>query len=66
MTLPLHIHITAHVLQIIFMVGVAGCLISIPVIAIKFASVLFERDEPDNGESQDASADEQARYPASS
>jgi hypothetical protein len=61
MTLPLHIHITAHVLQTIFMVGVAGCLISIPIIAIKFASVLFERDRPEGGESQEVKEDEQSR-----
>jgi hypothetical protein len=43
--MPLHVHIAAHTLTILFLIGVAGCLVSIPLIAIKFASVLFEKDE---------------------
>jgi hypothetical protein len=48
-------HITAHVLTIIFMVGVAGCAIAIPIIAWKFASVLFEKDL--DGDDASAKAD---------
>jgi hypothetical protein len=46
-------HALIHVLMAIFAIGVGGCLIAIPVVAIKFAAVLFERDpeEPQASES---------------
>jgi hypothetical protein len=38
-------HVLAKLLQALFVVGVAGCLITVPVVALKFASVLWEKDE---------------------
>lgn len=51
--MPAHIHITAHALTILFLIGAIGCLISIPIIAVKFAAVLFEKD---TGEDEEESA----------
>ncbi len=63
--IPVHLHFTAHVLQIIFVIGVAGCLISIPIIAVKFASVLFERDHAEEDEGQASTPeDDEANYGA--
>jgi hypothetical protein len=45
--IPAHLHLTVRLLQTIFVVGAVGCLISIPIIAVKFASVLFERNDED-------------------
>ena len=50
--MPLHIHITVHVLSILFLIGAIGCAIAIPIIAWKFASVLFEKDSGED-ETQD-------------
>lgn len=64
-TIPAHLHFTARVLQIIFLIGVAGCLISIPIIAVKFASVLFERGDEGEDEGQAATPeDDEANYGA--
>lgn len=43
-----------HILMGIFAVGVAGCLITIPLCAIKFFAVLVEHEHPEehNGNSQ--------------
>ena len=32
------------ILTLVFMIGVAGCLVTIPLAAYKFFSVLFEKD----------------------
>jgi hypothetical protein len=34
-----------HILQGMFLVGVVGCGLTIPIVAFKFFSVLFEKDE---------------------
>lgn len=39
-------HIVAKILSTVFSLGIAGCMITIPIVAVKFAMVLFER-EPD-------------------
>ena len=38
-------HILAKGLEILFALGVVGCLLTVPVVAFKFASVLWEKDE---------------------
>lgn len=40
-------HIIAWPLMILFAIGVIGCAITIPLAAIKFFAVLFEKDEPE-------------------
>jgi hypothetical protein len=40
--------IAAYILGALFVIGGAGCLIAIPVIAHKMFSVLFEKDEEEN------------------
>lgn len=35
-------HILIRILMAVFLAGVAGCLLVIPIVAVKFASVLFE------------------------
>ncbi len=37
-------HVLVHALTLLFLLGVVGCLVAIPVVAVKFASVLFEKD----------------------
>jgi hypothetical protein len=37
-------HILAIVLTVVFVIGVAGCALVIPIAAIKFFAVLFEKD----------------------
>jgi hypothetical protein len=34
-----------HALSVLFVIGWVGCLISIPIIALRFAAVLKERDD---------------------
>ncbi len=49
------IHVLVHIVMLLFMVGVAGCLLVIPVVAVKFAAVLFEKTpeaEGSGGEEQ--------------
>jgi len=36
--------VIARLLEALFLIGVAGCLITIPLVAWKMFSVLFERD----------------------
>ena len=43
------LHILVKVLTVLFAIGVAGCLVTIPIVAWKFFSVLLEKDEPENG-----------------
>ena len=40
--------IAAYILGAFFVIGGAGCVVAIPVIAIKMFSVLFENDEEEN------------------
>jgi hypothetical protein len=42
------IYLFVHLLLAIFVAGVAGCLIAIPVVAIKFGSVLVEPSHPND------------------
>jgi hypothetical protein len=60
MAIPGPIHFTAQVLQTVFLVGAVGCSISIPIIAVKFASVLFEKDG-DEGEETSENKDDESR-----
>jgi hypothetical protein len=39
------LHILVKLLTALFAIGVAGCLITIPIVAWKFFSVLLEKDE---------------------
>jgi hypothetical protein len=41
-------HILSKTLTVLFAVGVAGCFITIPIVAWKFFSVLLEKDEPEH------------------
>ena len=41
-------HFLAQVLLGLFIAGWIGCAITIPMAAFKYASVLFERDEPED------------------
>lgn len=41
--MPQWLNLITRVLQIVFAIGVAGCFITIPIVAVKFASVLFEK-----------------------
>jgi hypothetical protein len=43
-------HIIARILSVVFMLGVAGCLITIPIVAVRFAMVLFERESEESPE----------------
>jgi len=44
-------HILARVMTVLFALGVAGCLVTIPIVAWKFFSVLLEKDESErNGD----------------
>jgi hypothetical protein len=63
-TIPAQLHVTAHVLQTIFLIGAVGCMISIPIIAVKFASVLFERkhEEPEKPAPPSAPDDDETSY----
>jgi len=47
--------ILLQILQGMFYIGVAGCALTIPVVAIKFFSVLFEK-EPDERPNQEFEA----------
>jgi hypothetical protein len=40
------IHVLIRLLMAAFAVGAAGCVILIPVVALKFAAVVFETDPP--------------------
>lgn len=53
----IHFHI-ARVLSVVFIIGIAGCAIAIPIVAVKFAMVLFEKDpeEPGDRTSQESPA----------
>lgn len=64
MEIPFPLHITAHTLQTLFLIGAAGCMISIPIIAVKFAAVLFEKDDDQNEESDKVPEDDEANYGA--
>jgi hypothetical protein len=55
--MPAHLEITVHALEIIFLIGATGCALAIPIIAVKFASVLFERST-DEAEVQSAAGEE--------
>jgi hypothetical protein len=37
----------AHLLTVMFVIGAAGCVIVIPLAAVKMFSVLFEKDRPE-------------------
>ena len=50
------LHILVKVLTVLFLIGVAGCLVTIPIVAWKFFSVLLEKDETENGAETPASA----------
>ncbi|MFB3813555.1 MAG: hypothetical protein ACE14L_05540 [Terriglobales bacterium] len=39
------LHTLAQIIIAVFVIGVAGCAIAIPVIAYRFISVLFEKDK---------------------
>lgn len=39
-------HLLAWPLMVLFVIGVIGCVVSIPIVAAKFFSVLFEEDVP--------------------
>jgi hypothetical protein len=41
-------HILARILTVLFGIGVAGCVVAIPIVAWKFFSVLLEKDEPEH------------------
>ena len=43
------LHILVKILTVLFAIGVAGCMVTIPIVAWKFFSVLLEKDEPENG-----------------
>lgn len=45
----IHYHI-ARVLSIVFIIGVAGCAIAIPIVAVKFGMVLFEKEHEELGD----------------
>lgn len=75
--MPHPVHITAQLVTIVFIIGATGCAISIPIIAWKFVSVLFQKDSggddaPDDTGSrhkpplstEDASDDHQPREDA--
>ncbi len=64
MEIPFQLHITARTLQTLFLVGAAGCMLSIPIIAVKFASVLFEKDNDQTEESDRVPEDAEANYGA--
>ena len=49
-------HILVKVLTVLFLIGVAGCLVTIPIVAWKFFSVLLEKDDAENGAETPASA----------
>jgi hypothetical protein len=38
-------HILAKVMTVLFALGVGGCLVTIPIVAWKFFSVLLEKDD---------------------
>jgi hypothetical protein len=57
--MPAHLDITARALEIVFLIGVTGCALAIPIIAWKFASVLFERNA-DEADVQDSAGKEHA------
>jgi hypothetical protein len=57
--MPSYLHLTVHVLQVLFVIGVAGCVISVPIIAVKFASVLFEKDHQDEDKAATTAVEEQ-------
>jgi hypothetical protein len=44
-------HILAKVMTVLFALGVGGCLVTIPIVAWKFFSVLLEKDDSErNGD----------------
>jgi hypothetical protein len=49
------LHILVKVLTVLFAIGVAGCAVTIPIVAWKFFSVLFEKDASENGAEASAS-----------
>ena len=44
------------ILQAMFYIGVAGCALTIPIVAFKFFSVLFEKDEGEQRPGQEFEA----------
>jgi hypothetical protein len=42
--------ILAKILTALFALGVAGCLVTIPIVAWKFFSVLLEKDAPEHND----------------
>ncbi len=45
-------HSVVHILMAIFLIGAAGCLLVIPVVALKFLSVLFEHKHEEHPPSE--------------
>jgi hypothetical protein len=45
------------VLAVLFVLGVVGCLMALPLVIRQFVGVLFEKDEPREQERQEAAAD---------
>jgi hypothetical protein len=43
------IHVLIVLLVVLFSIGAIGCAITIPIVAFKFFSVLFEKDAGDQG-----------------
>lgn len=41
-------HVLAMVLTVIFVIGVAGCALAIPISALKFFAVLLEKDQDEH------------------
>jgi hypothetical protein len=41
-------HVLARILTVLFGLGVAGCVVAIPIVAWKFFSVLLEKDESEH------------------
>ena len=53
-------HIFIRVLEVVFLIGVAGCAATIPMAAWGYCSVLFEKDtelEPEHDEEMPSAAD---------
>ncbi|HYG98889.1 MAG TPA: hypothetical protein VD837_07135 [Terriglobales bacterium] len=40
----------ARILTFIFVIGIAGCAITIPIVAVRFVMVLFEKDTEESPE----------------
>ena len=51
------LHLLVKALTVLFAIGVGGCLVTIPVVAWKFFSVLLEKDETDSTGEAAARAD---------